>query len=132
MQRGKCTVCSNPWSGAVYIDTDPGYGYIQISQKYREMQWGKMIVSTRIAIVPGRVENLIYMAPGDELPGNIYIKESTTPVDYSNPESYLLWKDTNTVERTDKGEPIWQYTMYSVDVEEQDTIVPRTAVMTNS
>jgi len=79
------------------------------------------------ALIQGTTEDLnsLGLAHGMELPGNIYIKESTTPFRVNNPENDLKYAGKTGVICMQDENPIYRITVYSSGSDE-DVLVKHT------
>jgi hypothetical protein len=122
VNRGYTKVIRNPKGGTLHVPFQDNSLIVHVTQKLTGIVKGKLIVETRKAEVIGPVDQIIKFSVGDLLTGNIYVKESHTPVDYDDHELYLAINPDGTYEKVGDNY-VWRYTMYSEDPDETDQIV---------
>lgn len=122
----KVTVVSNEKGGATFIDANSAS--VVVMQKryisvYKDGQLAEGITETRLCELtdtPSRILGL-KLIPGDELEGNIYIKQQLYPVLEYDEEMYLLRDPTGKC-ITYEGNCIWQISYYT-EAEDEDQIL---------
>lgn len=105
---------------------NPEYGYIRVEQTARQVSeggWFKLV--KRSALLKGKVEDLKQAGfkKGDELPGNIIVKESLTPFNPDNPDKHLKIAGETGVPCCVDGQPIYRDTIYTIDPYQEDEFI---------
>ncbi len=122
MNRGYTRVIENPKGGSFYVPMQDDVVMIFVTQKLTGIVKGKLYIETRKAEVFGPLDQMLKFNVGDFLSGNIFVKESITPVDYDDHELYLAINEDGTYEKSGDNY-VWRYTMYSEDPDETDQLV---------
>ena len=125
--NSKVTVAGDSETKSVIVVSDNSeYGYVRLEQVRSIIDDNnflkRKVISTLIHSTVDELEQMnFYM--GQELPGNILIKESLEPFNSKNPERDLkIAGDTGIVCKFE-GNPIYRRTYYSVSSNGQDTFI---------
>lgn len=108
-------------------ENNPDFASIRVEQT-RVMFVDNWIKKKELsALIQGPTEDLISLGfvAGMELPGNIYIKESTTPFRVVNPERDLKYAGKTGVVCMQDENPIYRVTVYNSNADE-DVLVKHT------
>lgn len=127
MNRGYTKVVKNSKEGTLHVPFQDNSLIVHVTQKLTGIAKGKLIVETRKAEIIGPVDQIIKFSVGDLLSGNIYVKESHSPVDYDDHELYLAINEDGTYEKVGDNY-VWRYTMYSEDPDESDQLVTPSSI----
>jgi len=107
---------------------NPEYGFIILSQERMNIDVnGWVNKKTFTALIKGEISDLKDSGIGDikSLPGNIIVKESTTPFQDFNPNRDLkIAGDTGIILCTEDGEPIYRQTIYDGSGLMTDILIP--------
>jgi len=136
-ENGKVTIVPDENNNVIRVSkNNPEFGHVRLIQEkvgFGSQGWVKR--STRSTLIHGTVEDLqaTGLANRKELPGHIVIREQFEPFSANNPDRDLkIAGDTGIVcigTNTDTGEidaPIYRKTFYSMDSDEQDTLITHT------
>ena len=126
--NSKVTVAGDSATQSVIVisDNNPEFGYVKLEQTRSVIDDNnflkRKVISTLVHSTVEELEQMnFYM--GQELPGNILIKESLEPFSSKNPERDLkVAGDTGIVCRFE-GNPIFRRTYYSVSSNAEDTFI---------
>jgi hypothetical protein len=136
-ENGKVTIVADDNGSVIRVSkNNPEFGHVRLTQEkvgFGNQGWVKR--STRSTLIHGTVEDLqaTGLANKKELPGQIVIKEQFEAFSNNNPDRDLkIAGDTGVIcvgTNTETGEmnsPIYRKTFYSMDSDEQDTLITHT------
>lgn len=107
-------------------NNNPEYGYIRVESTVREIREGGWLKYTRrSALIKGLVEDLKQAGfkAGEEITGQIIVKESLEPFNPENPEKNLKRAGSDGVILTREGKPIYRETFFTVDPYKEDEFI---------
>lgn len=110
-------------------ENNPDFGYCRVEQTRMVFDDNGFVRQTHLsALVPGAIPVLktLGWVAGQELPGKIVIKESTTPFNKRNPERDLKIAGKTGVVCVENGKPIYRNTFYNPNPDAQDVLVEHT------
>tara|TARA_R110002012_G_scaffold236249_1_gene409967 strand:+ start:2744 stop:3337 length:594 start_codon:yes stop_codon:yes gene_type:complete len=136
-ENGKVTIVADDNGSVIRVSkNNPEFGHVRLTQEkvgFGSQGWVKR--STRSTLIHGTVEDLeaTGLASKKELAGQIVIREQFEPFNEKNPDRDLkIAGDTGIVligtnpETGEMDAPIYRKTFYSMDSDEQDTLVTHT------
>lgn len=116
--RSKVVVTANT-DGNVVVPSknNPEWGSIRVKQNVMDMQNGFAVSKTRYAYIRGTVKMLSSFGytPGQELSGEIVVRESLTPFNQENPDADLKIAGTSGVVCSFNGAPIYRKTFFETN-----------------
>lgn len=124
--QGKVTVVADKFGNVYNMSGNPDFAYLRVKQTvamYDETGWFNQKELT--ALIHGKLEDLMAMkyTAGQELPGNIIIKEQHKPFDPNNGDRHLkIAGDSGVVCRVD-DEPIYRKTVYLERSDAEHTLI---------
>ena len=136
-ENGKVTIVPDEHGSVIIVSkNNPEFGHVRLTQeKVAFGAQGWVNKKTRSTLIHGTVEDLqsIGIADKTELPGHIVIREQFEAFSTDNPDRDLkIAGETGVVcvgTNTETGEmdaPIYRKTFYSMDLNEQDTLIAHT------
>tara|TARA_R100001443_G_scaffold106599_1_gene116057 strand:+ start:249 stop:863 length:615 start_codon:yes stop_codon:yes gene_type:complete len=136
-ENGKVAIVPDEHGSVIRVSkNNPEFGHVRLTQeKVAFGAQGWVNKKTRSTLIHGTVEDLqsIGIADKTELPGHIVIREQFEAFSTDNPDRDLkIAGDTGIVcigTNTETGEmdaPIYRKTFYSMDLNEQDTLIAHT------
>ena len=124
------TIVPDEQGNAIRVSkTNAEYAHIRlVQQKVFFNTQGWVDNKSRSTLVHGKLEDLKAMGfePGQELSGNIVIREQTEPFNSSNPDRDLKKAGDTGIICCAHGEPIYRRTFYDASGKEQDVLVAHT------
>lgn len=127
--QGKVTVVADKFGNVYNMSGNPDFAYLRVKQTvamYDETGWFNQKELT--ALIHGKLEDLMSMkyTAGQELPGNIIIKEQHSPFDAKNGDRHLkIAGDSGIICRVD-DEPIYRKTVYTERADAEHTLIQHT------
>lgn len=124
--QGKVTVVADKFGNVYNMSGNPDFAYLRVKQTvamYDESGWFNQ--KELSALIHGKLENLMAMnyTAGQELPGNIIIKEQFTPFDQNNGDRHLkIAGDSGVICRVD-DQPIYRKTVYLERADAEHTLI---------
>jgi hypothetical protein len=123
--NSKVTVLGDSVTGSVVNQSsNPSYGYITLSQNRNLINANGFLERKRVTfLLKGEIEQLqeLNYSVGQELPGAIWVEESTTP--FRKPELDLKVAGDTGIVCTLDGNPIYRRTRYSMNPETADITI---------
>jgi len=123
--NSKVTVLGDSVTGSVVNQSsNPSYGYITLSQNRNLINANGFLERKRVTfLLKGEIEQLqeLNYSVGQELPGTIWVEESTTP--FRKPELDLKVAGDTGIVCTLDGNPIYRRTRYSMNPETADITI---------
>lgn len=123
----KVTVIGNEQGSVITLsNNNPEFGYIRVGQTRTMIDDNGFLRARKVyALIPGRVEELklANFFAGQELTGNIIIKESITPFNESNPERDLKIAGNTGIVCSYEGRAIYRKTLYTAMSNAEDVLV---------
>ncbi len=124
--KTKVTVVSNEEGGAAFIgDKQAAIVVMQRieTRHFKNKVLQEIVSEVRMAELVDTAERILLLnkRPGDELPGNIYIKQQLQPLSEEDEQQGLLI-DSNKKIVTYRSNPVWQLSFYSEN-DNEDTIL---------
>lgn len=123
--NSKVTVLGDSVTGSVVNQSsNPSYGYITLSQNRNLINANGFLERRRVTfLLKGEIEQLqeLNYSVGQELPGTIWVEESTTP--FRKPELDLKVAGDTGIVCTLDGNPIYRRTRYSMNPETADITI---------
>lgn len=123
--NSKVTVLGDSATGSVVNQSsNPAYGYITLSQNRNLINANGFLERKRVTfLLKGEIEQLqeLNYTAGQELPGTIWVEESTTP--FRKPELDLKVAGDTGIVCTVNGNPIYRRTRYSTNPETVDMTI---------
>lgn len=101
------------------------WGFIRVQQTAVTLEGGFRRESKRSALITGLMVDLLkdgYKA-GQELKGQIIVKESTTPFNAENPDGDLKLAGESSVPCTIGGMPIYRKSEFTSNMDAHDTLI---------
>lgn len=126
--NSKVTVAGDSATKSVIIvsENNPEFGYVKLEQTRSVIDDNnflkRKVISTLIHSTVEELEQMSFFM-GQELPGNILIKESLEPFNSKNPERDLKVAGDTGIVCTFEGNPIYRKTYYSVSSNAQDVFI---------
>lgn len=126
--NSKVTVAGDATNNLVIIasENNPEYGFVKLEQAKSVIDDNgflkRKVVST---LIHGNIDELRDMnfSVGQELPGNILIKESLEPFNSKNPNRDIKIAGDTGIVCSFEGNPIYRRTVYSASTNAQDIFV---------
>ena len=136
-ENGKVTIVPDEHGNVIRVSkNNPEYGHIRLTQEKLGISTTNWVRNqSKSTLIHGTVEDLQATGIADkkELPGQIITREQLTPFSNENPDRDLkIAGETGIIcvgINTDTGEvdvPIYRKTFYSMDLSENDILVPHT------
>jgi len=127
-KQKKVRVVANATTGAIVnvSENNPEYGYVKLEQKRPFIDDNGFLKPRNIStLLQGSVADLTDMEffAGQELEGNIQVKESMEPFSKKYPENDLKKAGETGIVCTVGGEPIYRKTIYDMTGSKADTLV---------
>lgn len=124
----KVKVVANATTGAVVnvSENNPEYGYVKLEQKRPFIDDNGFLKPRTVStLLQGAVEDLSDMEffAGQELDGNIQVKESLDPFSKKYPENDLKKAGETGIVCTQEGSPIYRKTVYDMTGSKKDEFV---------
>jgi hypothetical protein len=124
----KVKVVANTTTGAVVnvSENNPEYGYVKLEQKRPFIDDNGFLKPRTVStLLQGAVEDLSDMEffAGQELDGNIQVKESLNPFSKKYPENDLKKAGETGIVCTQEGSPIYRKTLYDMTGSKKDEFV---------
>jgi len=124
----KVKVVANTTTGAVVnvSENNPEYGYVKLEQKRPFIDDNGFLKPRTVStLLQGAVEDLNDMEffAGQELDGNIQVKESLNPFSKKYPENDLKKAGETGIVCTQEGSPIYRKTLYDMTGSKKDEFV---------
>lgn len=120
-------ICSDQLGNVIGISkNNTDYGYVRVEAIAREIKEGGWLKYVRrSALIKGLVEDLkqANFKEGEEIPGQIIIKESLEPFNPENPEKNLKRAGADGIVLTFQGQPIYRESFYTEDPYKLDEII---------
>lgn len=126
--NSKVTVAGDSATKSVIVvsENNPEFGYVKLEQTRSVIDDNNFLKRKTIStLIHSTVEELEQMSffMGQELPGNILIKESLEPFNSKNPERDLKVAGDTGIVCTFEGNPIYRKAYYSVSANAQDVFL---------
>jgi len=124
----KVKVVANTTTGAVVnvSENNPEYGYVKLEQKRPFIDDNGFLKPRTVStLLQGAVEDLSDMEffAGQELDGNIQVRESLNPFSKKYPENDLKKAGETGIVCTQEGSPIYRKTLYDMTGSKKDEFV---------
>ena len=124
----KVKVVANTTTGAVVnvSENNPEYGYVKLEQKRPFIDDNGFLKPRTVStLLQGAVEDLSDMEffAGQELDGNIQVRESLNPFSKKYPENDLKKAGETGIVCTQEGSPIYRKTIYDMTGSKKDEFV---------
>lgn len=120
----KVIVMPNGENNAVTLSNNPEYGYIRVESKTPVMTGRFVSIKSRSALIAGKTDVLqaLYTV-GQELPGKIVVKESTTPTNPNNIHQDVKLVPGTTVPCMIDHELIYRTAYYTENMTDTDVLI---------
>lgn len=122
----KVTVIGNEQGAVINQSANPEYGYVRVMQTRTMFDENGFLRARKVyALIPGRIEELEMAGfrAGQELPGQIIVRESLTPFNEDNPERDLKVAGNTGIVCSVEGQPIYRKTQYTASSNAEDTLI---------
>lgn len=120
----KVIVMPNAENNAVTLSNNPEFGYVRVESKTPVMNGRFVSIKTRSALIAGQVEVLKALySVGQELPGKIVVKESTTPTNPNNVHQDVKLVPGTNVPCMKDHEPIYRTAYYTENMSDTDVLI---------
>jgi hypothetical protein len=122
----KVTVIGNEQGAVINQSSNPEYGYVRVVQTRTMFDENGFLRARKVyALIPGRIEELEMAGfrAGQELPGQVIVKESLTPFNENDPERDLKLAGDTGIVCSVEGQPIYRKTQYSASSNAEDTLI---------
>jgi hypothetical protein len=126
--NSKVKVAADATTNAVIVSSpnNPEYGYVRLEQSRTVIDDnGFLRIKPVSTLIHGTIAELKAAGfyAGQELPGNLLIKESLTPFNAKNPERDLKIAGDTGIICSVEGQPIYRKTIYSAASNAEDTLI---------
>lgn len=129
-KKNQVTIVPNETGAKIRISkNNSDYGHVLLKQEKTIIGSNGWVKTTRLhALLHGEVEDLqtIGIKKMDFLPGQIVVKESTTPFNEKNPDMDLKYAGKTGIVCCRDGEPIYRRALYDASMTEVDEFIAHT------